>query len=124
ENLCTAGALRLRTRASMRQADWINNLEYVPKEAPTVGSGPVTTLSEYQARVDEWITTYGVRYFSELNILAQLVEEVGEVARIVGRRYGEQSGDDPGRSLGDELADVLFVVACLANKTGIDLSAE
>src|SRR5436309_9258773 len=66
------------------------------------------TLREYQAQVDAWITTYGVRYFSELNILAQLVEEVGEVARIVGRRYGEQSGDDPGRSLGDELADVLF----------------
>jgi NTP pyrophosphatase (non-canonical NTP hydrolase) len=82
------------------------------------------TLRQYQARVDEWITSYGVRYFSELNILAQLVEEVGEVARIVGRRYGEQSGDDPDRSLGDELADVLFTVACLANKTGIDLTDE
>jgi NTP pyrophosphatase (non-canonical NTP hydrolase) len=82
------------------------------------------TLRQYQHRVDEWITTYGVRYFSELNILAQLVEEVGEVARIVGRRYGEQSGDDPARSLGDELADVLFTIACLANKTGLDLDTE
>ena len=81
-------------------------------------------MREYQASVDQWITTYGVRYFSELNILAQLVEEVGEVARIVGRRYGEQSGDDPDHSLGDELADVLFTIACLANKTGVDLSAE
>jgi NTP pyrophosphatase (non-canonical NTP hydrolase) len=82
------------------------------------------TLRQYQTQVDAWITTYGVRYFSELNILAQLVEEVGEVARIVGRRYGEQSGDDPARSLGDELADVLFTIACLANKTGLDLGAE
>jgi NTP pyrophosphatase (non-canonical NTP hydrolase) len=82
------------------------------------------TLRQYQALVDRWIATYGVRYFSELNILAQLVEEVGEVARIVGRRYGEQSGDDPGASLGDELADVLFTVICLANKTGVDLGEE
>lgn len=84
------------------------------------------TLRDYQARVDEWITTYGVRYFSELSMLAQLVEEVGEVARVVSREYGDQTSRDVDRHkrLGDELADVLFVVICLANKTGIDLATE
>ena len=81
------------------------------------------TLSEAQRRVDAWIQTHGVRYFSELTNLAQLVEEVGELARIISRTHGEQSyreGTLPG-DLGDEMADVLFVLICLANQTGIDL---
>lgn len=82
------------------------------------------TLADAQARVDQWIKTLGVRYFSELTNLAQLVEEVGEVARIVSRTYGEQSfkKSDEGKSLADELADVLFVTICLANQTGVDLT--
>jgi NTP pyrophosphatase (non-canonical NTP hydrolase) len=73
--------------------------------------------------VDEWIKQHGVRYFNELTNMAQLTEEVGEVARIIARRYGEQSekASDKGRDLGEELADVLFVVLCLANQTGVDL---
>lgn len=82
------------------------------------------TLRDAQARVDDWIRTIGVRYFSELTNLAQLVEEVGEVARIISRTYGEQSykpnAERP--ELADELADVLFVLVCLANQTGVDLS--
>lgn len=83
------------------------------------------TLSEAQQLVDEWIKTTGVRYFSELTNLAQLTEEVGEVARIISRTYGDQShkAGEPMGNLGDELADVLFVVLCLANQTGVDLSA-
>lgn len=82
------------------------------------------TLQEAQERVDRWIKEVGVRYFSELSQLAQLVEEVGEVARIVSRTYGEQSfkSSDENHDLADELADVLFVVICLANQTGIDLT--
>lgn len=83
------------------------------------------TLAAAQAEVDAWIRTVGVRYFSELTNLAQLVEEVGEVARLVSRKYGEQSfksGETPGE-LSDELADVLFVLICLANQTGVDLDA-
>jgi NTP pyrophosphatase (non-canonical NTP hydrolase) len=82
------------------------------------------TLAEAQARVDHWIKTIGVRYFSELTNLAQLVEEVGEVARIISRTYGDQSfkKSDEDKSLADELADVLFVTICLANQTGIDLT--
>ena len=83
------------------------------------------TIRQTQQIVDQWIQTIGVRYFGELTNLAQLVEEVGEVARIVSRTYGEQSSK-PGESLGelaDELADVMFVVVCLANQTGIDLQA-
>jgi NTP pyrophosphatase (non-canonical NTP hydrolase) len=82
------------------------------------------TIAEAQQRVDDWIKTIGVRYFSELTNLAQLVEEVGEVARIISRTYGDQSfkKSDEGKSLGDELADVLFVTICLANQTGIDLT--
>lgn len=90
----------------------------------SIEADPDLTVRNYQARVDRWIRTIGVRYFSELTNLAQLVEEVGEVARLMGRRYGEQSFK-PGESedrLGDELADVLFVVACLANQTGVDLN--
>ena len=80
------------------------------------------TIQEAQARVDAWIKQYGVRYFSELTNMAVLTEEVGEVARVIARRYGDQSskpGDD--LDLADELADVLWVVMCLANQTGIDL---
>ncbi len=82
------------------------------------------TIQELQQRVDEWIKTYGVRYFNELTNMALLTEEVGEVARIVARRYGEQSAkaSDRDRSLADELADVLWVTVCLANQTGIDLT--
>jgi NTP pyrophosphatase (non-canonical NTP hydrolase) len=83
------------------------------------------TIAEAQAIVDDWIMTIGVRYFSELTNLAQLVEEVGEVARILSRTHGDQSAK-PGEVLGrldDELADVMFVVLCLANQSGIDLQA-
>lgn len=82
------------------------------------------TIQEAQQKVDEWIRTYGVRYFSQLTNMAQLTEEVGEVARIISRTYGEQSfkPSDKGKDLGDELADVLWVVLCLANQTGVDLT--
>lgn len=82
------------------------------------------TIVEAQKQVDEWITTTGVRYFNELTNTAILTEEVGEVARIMARRYGEQSEkeSDKNKDLGDELADVLWVVICLANQTGIDLT--
>jgi NTP pyrophosphatase (non-canonical NTP hydrolase) len=82
------------------------------------------TIAEAQAAVDQWVTTLGVRYFSELTNTALLMEEVGEVARIMARRYGDQSrkpGDAEG-DLGDELADVLFILVCLANQTGVDLT--
>ena len=76
-----------------------------------------------QLQVDDWIKNHGVRYFNELTNMAQLTEEVGEVARIIARRYGEQSEkeSDKSKDLGEELADVLFVVLCLANQTGVDL---
>ena len=82
-------------------------------------------LSQAQKAVDDWIQEHGVRYFDELTNMAQLTEEVGEVARIIARRYGEQSGKptDQEKDLGEELADVIFVVLCLANQTGIDLQA-
>ncbi len=82
-------------------------------------------LKNAQAAVDEWITQHGVRYFNELTNMAQLTEEVGEVARIIARRYGEQSEkeSDKTKDLGEELADVVFVVLCLANQTGIDLES-
>ena len=82
------------------------------------------TISEAQKRIDTWITTYGVRYFNELTNTAILMEEVGEVARIMARKYGEQSEkeSDKNLDLGDEMADVLFVLICLANQTGVDLS--
>ncbi len=81
------------------------------------------TLKEYQTTVDNWIKDHGVRYFNELTNMAMLTEEVGEVARIIARRYGEQSEkeSDKTKDLGDEMADVLFVLICLANQTGIDL---
>jgi len=82
------------------------------------------TISEAQQTVDSWIKTSGVRYFNELTNMAMLTEEVGEVARIVARQYGEQSfkSTDTDKNLADELADVMFVVICLANQTGIDLT--
>ena len=80
-------------------------------------------ISDAQLQVDEWIKTVGVRYFSELTNMAMLTEEVGEGARIIARRYGEQSEkeSEKNKDLGDEMADVLFVLICLANQTGINL---
>lgn len=80
-------------------------------------------INNAQKAVDEWIKAHGVRYFNELTNMAQLTEEVGEVARIIARRYGEQSEkeSDKNKDLGEELADVMFVVLCLANQTGVDL---
>lgn len=82
------------------------------------------TIQEAQSIVDTWIRTHGVRYFSELTNMAILTEEVGEVARIISRKYGDQSfkKSDEGKELGDELADVLFVLICIANQTGVDLT--
>lgn len=82
------------------------------------------TIKEAQEQVDQWINTTGVRYFSELTNMAILTEEVGEVARLIARQYGEQSfkESDKNKDLGDEMADVLWVLICLANQTGIDLT--
>ena len=82
------------------------------------------TIRDVQRRVDDWIKTYGVRYFSELTNMAILTEEVGEVARIMARQYGEQSfkASDTKHDLADEMADVLWVLVCLANQTGVDLT--
>lgn len=83
------------------------------------------TIEQAQVTVDDWIKKYGVRYFSELTNMAILTEEVGELARIIARRYGEQSEkeSDKNKDLGDEMADVLWVLLCLANQTGVDLTA-
>jgi NTP pyrophosphatase (non-canonical NTP hydrolase) len=83
------------------------------------------TISDAQQEVDEWIKTYGVRYFSELTNMTILTEEVGELARVMARTYGDQSfkKSDLGKELGDEMADVLWVLLCLANQTGVDLTA-
>ena len=82
------------------------------------------TLKEAQTAVDEWIKTYGVRYFSELTNMALLTEEVGELARIIARTYGDQSfkESDKNRNMADEMADILWVLLCLANQTGVDLT--
>jgi NTP pyrophosphatase (non-canonical NTP hydrolase) len=82
------------------------------------------TIEEAQTRIDEWIKTTGVRYFSELTNMAILTEEVGEVARLMSRTYGDQSfkESDKNKDLADELADVLWVVMCIANQTGVDLT--
>ncbi len=82
-------------------------------------------ITNLQNQVDEWIKTIGVRYFNELTNMAMMTEEVGEVARIIARRYGEQSEkeSDKSKDLGEELADVLFVTLCLANQTGVDLQS-
>ncbi len=81
------------------------------------------TINEAQKAIDEWIKTYGVRYFNELTNMAILTEEVGEVARIISRKYGEQSFKESDKKvdLADEMADVLWVLMCLANQTGVDL---
>ena len=83
------------------------------------------TINEAQQAVDQWIRTYGVRYFSELTNMAILTEEVGELARVMARKYGDQSFK-PGEkeNLGEEMADVLWVLLCLANQTGVDLTEE
>src|ERR1700760_2214937 len=90
----------------------------------TTPTSPLT-IREAQALVDTWIRTIGVRYFSELTNMAILTEEVGEVARLMSRLYGDQSfkASDKGRELSDELADVLWVLICIANQTGVDLTA-
>ncbi len=82
------------------------------------------TLQEAQQTVDNWINTYGVRYFNELTNMVLLMEEVGEMSRIVARKYGEQSfkESDRDKNLADEMADILFVLICLANQTGVDLT--
>ena len=82
------------------------------------------TIKEAQTAVDEWIKTYGVRYFSELTNMALLTEEVGELARIIARTYGEQSfkESDKNHNMADEMADILWVLICLANQTGVDLT--
>ena len=81
------------------------------------------TIREAQKMVDDWIKTYGVRYFSELTNMAVLTEEVGELARIIARKYGDQSFKEGEKhDLGDEMADVLWVLMCLANQTGVDLT--
>jgi len=82
------------------------------------------TIEEAQIKVDEWIKTYGVRYFSELTNMALLSEEVGEVARIIARKYGDQSfkESDEDKDLADEMADVLWVLLCMANQTGVNLT--
>ena len=90
------------------------------------GKSSPLTVNDLQALVDRWIRTYGVRYFSELTNLAILMEEVGELARIMSRTYGEQSFKTQKKpsDLGDEVADVLFVLVCIANQTGVDLGAS
>jgi len=82
------------------------------------------TIEEAQKQVDDWIKTYGVRYFSELTNMVILTEEVGELARIIARKYGEQSfkKSDENKNLGDEMADILWVLICLANQTGVNLT--
>lgn len=83
------------------------------------------TIKELQLKVDNWIKTYGVRYFNELTNMTCLTEEVGEMARIMARKYGEQSFKEGEKAdLGDEMADVLWVLVCIANQTGIDLTKE
>jgi NTP pyrophosphatase (non-canonical NTP hydrolase) len=92
------------------------------KKVPSL-KRPAMTITESQKFVDEWITTQGVRYFNVLTNMAMLTEEVGEVARVIARKYGEQSfkKSDKGKDLAEELADVMFVLICIANQTGVDL---
>ena len=83
------------------------------------------TIQEAQLAVDQWIKTYGVRYFSELTNMAVLTEEVGELARVIARKYGDQSFKEGEKeNLGEEMADVLWVLLCLANQTGVDLTED
>ena len=95
------------------------------KDMPLKSQNKTLTLAEAQKMVDQWVKTYGVRYFSELTNMAVLTEEVGELARQMARIYGDQSfkqGEEP--NLGDEMADVLWVLLCLANQTGVNLEEE
>lgn len=87
-------------------------------------NSPPISIREAQTKVDQWIKTHGVRYFNELTNMTLLTEEVGELARIMARRYGEQSEkeSDKNKDLGDEMTDVLWVLICLANQTGVDLT--
>ncbi len=103
--------------------DFVSETDRTANQTASESAEPLT-LRQAQDRVDQWINEVGVRYFSELTNLAQLVEEVGEVARIISRTYGEQSFKDSDKtvSLKDEFADVLFVLICLANQTGVDLT--
>jgi len=105
---------------------WFADPSYIPLRCATVSGYKRSrmTIQEAQDQVDQWIRTTGVRYFSELTNMTILAEEVGEVARIIARRYGEQTEkeSDKGRDLGDELADVMWVVICLANQTGVNLT--
>jgi len=101
----------------------------MPPPTPSKGKGRKTTgimtIKEAQQAVDQWIREYGVRYFSELTNMAVLTEEVGELARVIARKYGDQSfkaGEKD--NLGEEMADVLWVLICLANQTGVDLTKE
>lgn len=107
-----------------------NNLTPPPPAGPTAPANPAgptapaLTIRQAQDLVDGWIRTTGVRYFSELTNMAILTEEVGEVARLMSRLYGDQSfkDSDKGKALSDELADVLWVILCIANQTGVDLT--
>jgi len=96
----------------------------LPPDLAVVLSSSIT-VSDLQKQVDDWIQTLGVRYFSELTNLAQLMEEVGELSRVISRTYGEQSWKESDRAynLADEMADILFVLVCLANQTGVDLTS-
>jgi len=96
----------------------------LPPDFTAVLSSSIT-VSDLQKQVDDWIQTLGVRYFSELTNLAQLMEEVGELSRVISRTYGEQSWKESDRAynLADEMADILFVLVCLANQTGVDLTS-
>lgn len=100
------------------------NETYMTVENQNIHMKDEITISEAQEKVDQWIKTVGVRYFNELTNMTILMEEVGELARIMSRTYGEQSfkESDKGKDLGDEMADVLWVLICLANQTGVDLT--
>lgn len=106
----------------MNNDNSLNNNKPLP---PSDEKGKAITIREAQEKVDKWIKTYGVRYFSELTNMACLTEEVGELARVIARQFGDQSfkpGEKP--NLGEEMADILWVLICLANQTGIDLTEE
>ena len=119
------------TKRSRNAVPWIDSVEssicfVVPprNDAKRQQNLRNMTLKEAQNAVDEWIKTYGVRYFSELTNMALLTEEVGELARIIARTYGDQSfkESDKNRNMADEMADILWVLLCLANQTGVDLT--
>lgn len=106
----------------MNNDNSLNNNKPLP---PSDEKAKAITIREAQEKVDKWVKTYGVRYFSELTNMACLTEEVGELARVIARQFGDQSfkpGEKP--NLGEEMADILWVLICLANQTGIDLTEE